>query len=282
MTKALSNLQLTANRKNARKSTGPKSRRGKARSLLNALKHGLLAKTVVVDPAESRPDFDRLLADLVREIKPRNLIEQTLVERIATCYWRLRRAQRYESGAIRRALEAPNPDFEILDKTRRKLAEKEKDLALEQRLAHLLAREETAMTPDESRELEESFRDFARAHGLTLLNLDPLPLKREVQNRLPRILADFQAKVDSLRLDLETLERQSSLRQEQKSLDASLPAGESFLEVVRYETMLDRQIHRALAERRRLRIQVPDRVTRRKKRTCETNPFRTTASKKNS
>ncbi|MDR3621366.1 MAG: hypothetical protein P4L85_18590, partial [Paludisphaera borealis] len=49
--------QLQANRANAKKSCGPKSDDGKARSRLNALKHGLCAKTVNLvlpheDPAE--------------------------------------------------------------------------------------------------------------------------------------------------------------------------------------------------------------------------------------
>src|SRR5437763_565656 len=44
--------QLTANRRNARKSTGPKTEAGKHRSSKNAVKHGLLAAIVPVETEE--------------------------------------------------------------------------------------------------------------------------------------------------------------------------------------------------------------------------------------
>lgn len=42
--------QIAANRRNALKSTGPRTPEGKARSRWNALKHGILAKAVVAPP----------------------------------------------------------------------------------------------------------------------------------------------------------------------------------------------------------------------------------------
>jgi len=108
----VSDKKRAANKRNAQSSTGPKTSSGKARSSRNALKHGLLAKDVVIDTpgtTENRADFDALLADLLAELQPQGIIEETLVERIATCYWRLRRAQRFEVGAIRGALETPDP-----------------------------------------------------------------------------------------------------------------------------------------------------------------------------
>ena len=108
MSNKTSDKQIAANRKNAQKSTGPTSPEGKKRVSRNALKHGLLAKEVVIlegDGAENPAEFDALLADLVDEFQPQGVVEETLVERIATCYWRLRRAQRYEVGAIRASLD---------------------------------------------------------------------------------------------------------------------------------------------------------------------------------
>src|SRR5271157_5061075 len=46
----VSEPRLRANRENAKKSTGPQTARGKAYSRRNALKHGLLAKSVLFRP----------------------------------------------------------------------------------------------------------------------------------------------------------------------------------------------------------------------------------------
>ena len=49
--------QSAANRRNAQKSTGPRTPQGRAASRLNALKHGLTACHLVL-PTESQQDFD--------------------------------------------------------------------------------------------------------------------------------------------------------------------------------------------------------------------------------
>jgi hypothetical protein len=95
--------QLEANRQNAQRSTGPRTQVGKARVKFNALKHGLLAKSVVLpirSRSENRSRFDALLAQLIEELKPVGILEDMLVEKIAVSYWRLRRALRAEAGEI--------------------------------------------------------------------------------------------------------------------------------------------------------------------------------------
>ncbi len=89
--------QIEANRRNSRRSTGPKTRTGKAESKMNAMKHGLLAADLVVrgeDPVE----FTRVLESLVDELQPQGPLEEQLVERVAACMWRLRRLYRIEAG----------------------------------------------------------------------------------------------------------------------------------------------------------------------------------------
>ncbi len=89
--------QIEANRRNARSSTGPQTRTGKAASKLNALKHGLRAEEFVVldeDPA----DFASVLEILVDESQPQGPLEERLIERVAACMWRLRRLYRVEAG----------------------------------------------------------------------------------------------------------------------------------------------------------------------------------------
>ncbi len=91
--------QIETNRRNSRRSTGPKTRTGKAASKLNALKHGLLAQQVAVrgeDPVE----FAGVLESLVDELQPQGPLEEQLVERVAACMWRLRRLYRVEAGIL--------------------------------------------------------------------------------------------------------------------------------------------------------------------------------------
>ncbi|MFH1374539.1 MAG: hypothetical protein ABII79_12165 [bacterium] len=95
--------QLEANRRNAPRSTGPRTPAGKSRVKFNALKHGLLAKSVILpirSRSEKRSHFDALLAQLIDELKPVGILEDMLVEKIAVSYWRLRRALRAEAGEI--------------------------------------------------------------------------------------------------------------------------------------------------------------------------------------
>ena len=67
-----SSAQAEANRRNAQNSTGPKTQEGKAASRLNALKHGLTAKQLVLfdeTDAQTAPpdDVARARLDLTRD-----------------------------------------------------------------------------------------------------------------------------------------------------------------------------------------------------------------------
>lgn len=114
--KRTSKQQIKANRKNAGKSTGPRTAEGKDRSRLNALKHGLRAEHVVVlkgpDP-ENPEEFDALQEGLLADRQPCGVLEQMLVERLAVGFWRLRRAYRFEAESIAQA-NKPNPVLEML------------------------------------------------------------------------------------------------------------------------------------------------------------------------
>ena len=102
-TKPISQKQLEANKANAQKG-GVKTEEGKQIVKYNALKHGLLAKEVVItigEGAEDPEEFSRLLVDLQEQLNPVGTLEEMLVEKIAAAYWRLRRAYNYEVGLIR-------------------------------------------------------------------------------------------------------------------------------------------------------------------------------------
>jgi hypothetical protein len=95
--------QIEANRRNAQKSTGPKTPEGKAAVRFNALRHGLRARTAVL-PTENADDFHQLCADLEAEFQPRTRAEQILVEEMAVSHWKLARLETGERGIYTRPI----------------------------------------------------------------------------------------------------------------------------------------------------------------------------------
>jgi len=99
--------QILANRRNAQKSTGPRTPEGKAIVSQNAVKHGLLARCDVIG-SESQADFDLYRQKLVEELAPASPMESILAERIVSLSWRLKRIGRIQNQTID-ALSAPKP-----------------------------------------------------------------------------------------------------------------------------------------------------------------------------
>ena len=103
MRKTMSPAQLTANRRNAQKSTGPQTPAGRAVSKMNALKHGILSKEAVVRGRcikEDDREFAALNQRLWEDLNPVGLLEEMLVDQIVTAHWRRRRALKAEAGEI--------------------------------------------------------------------------------------------------------------------------------------------------------------------------------------
>ncbi len=101
-----SEKQKSANRRNAKKSTGPKTKRGKKNSRRNAIKHGILsdyagglAKNSSA-PSSEEMLFNELLKRLRQELNPKSQIETLIVERLAITIWRERRLVTYEERLI--------------------------------------------------------------------------------------------------------------------------------------------------------------------------------------
>src|SRR5215208_577046 len=86
-----------ANRQNAQKSTGPKTPEGKAAVSLNALKHGLLSKELLL-PGEDEEALRELEESLKGELQPVGVVEVLLGDRITSLLWRLRRLGHVEVG----------------------------------------------------------------------------------------------------------------------------------------------------------------------------------------
>jgi hypothetical protein len=99
--------QILANRRNALKSTGPRTNEGKAAVSQNAVKHGLLTRRDVIS-SESQADFNLYRDQLLAELAPASPMESMLAERVVTLSWRLKRVCRIQNQTID-ALNAPNP-----------------------------------------------------------------------------------------------------------------------------------------------------------------------------
>ena len=92
----ISNKQLTANRRNAAKSTGPKSVAGKAIVARNAMTHGLRAQHVLID-GESEEEFEQFREAMIAYYKPVGILEDILAAKIVVGVWRFWRARRIEN-----------------------------------------------------------------------------------------------------------------------------------------------------------------------------------------
>jgi hypothetical protein len=85
------------NRANAKKSTGPKTEAGKARSAMNATKHGLAGQTVVL-PGEDLAAFESLRKRFFAELRPKGILEEQCVETITNKTWLLARADALQNN----------------------------------------------------------------------------------------------------------------------------------------------------------------------------------------
>src|SRR5262245_3540892 len=102
--------QVEANRRNALRSTGPRTEEGKQRSRQNAVRHGLTAETVVV-ALEDAEDYQAFEAAVIADYDARTAVERELVLRLASLLWRIRRSTAIETDLLQiqaEILEDPN------------------------------------------------------------------------------------------------------------------------------------------------------------------------------
>src|SRR5580658_4739733 len=91
--------RVQSSKANGALSKGPVTPEGKKRSSLNALRHGLCAKCIVLDH-ESRENFLILLRQHVDRFQPANEVEGGMIEEMCAAYWRQRRAWAIETALL--------------------------------------------------------------------------------------------------------------------------------------------------------------------------------------
>jgi hypothetical protein len=95
------------NRENAQKSTGPRTATGKRKTALNALRHGLTGRTVVL-PADDLDLYRTHVKSITAGLRPEGPEETQLATLIADNYWRLQRIHAIEDGIL--AIQFAQPD----------------------------------------------------------------------------------------------------------------------------------------------------------------------------
>ena len=86
-------------RSNGAKSKGPKTEAGKQRSRLNAIRHGLAARTVCLT-REDRPIFEAVVEAYTNRFQPADDVEEDLIERMVVAKWKQRRCWAMETAAL--------------------------------------------------------------------------------------------------------------------------------------------------------------------------------------
>jgi hypothetical protein len=99
--------QIEANRRNAQRSTGPRTPEGKAASSMNALQSGIHAESSVI-PGEDAAALAALTERLYQDCQPQTEIESILVDNIIRASWRLRRFDRIDAELLIHAIEDTN------------------------------------------------------------------------------------------------------------------------------------------------------------------------------
>ena len=92
--------RLEANRRNAIRSTGPRTEEGKRQTRRNAVRHGLCAETVI-EIVEDIEDYRAFEAAVIADYDAQTAVERELVLRLASLLWRLRRATAIETDLLR-------------------------------------------------------------------------------------------------------------------------------------------------------------------------------------
>jgi hypothetical protein len=288
--KVTSLIRIEANRRNAMFSTGPKTPEGKSVVKWNALKHGLLCKEIVVkagDGKENKSEFHNLLSRLWEDIKPVGVLEEILVEKIAVCYWRLRRLFRCEIGEIRKELDTASWRFifkqaeqvafekHFLTSAESRQNLKKNSLGLEYLIEVL---DDVGKNVDRAGYLsKEALEKLAKNFGVDEQGITfwcdlfaqmavqgPEKAKEDPENygdtptpeRCKEIILDLIArerkKLQSLR---KTIKENENLELEAEVASLALPSKEAVDKILRYETAMERQLYRAINELERLQRQ---------------------------
>jgi hypothetical protein len=259
MNTSVSEERLAANRANAQRSTGPKTREGRAASRMNALKHGLLSQEVLICSPHRYESEEELFAlhDRFRdELQPMGPLELMLCDQIVTTHWRLRRVLAAESAEMALSLRRGRSQFNQQAESRSvQVGSKTYELAPPW--------EETA---EGCQKAQRSLREIAsavqREGGVTegILgdkSISFLTVVQDLRAMLNRRMANPNGVEEKAWAEQHLTEvmdyldhkiREMALLEETHYAAALMPEVEVLEKFGRYETMLNRQLNRAMTQ----------------------------------
>src|SRR5436190_18155641 len=116
----ISQKKLEANRRNAQKSTGPKTEEGKAISSQNGLTHGLTSKKCPILPGENEQEYRAFHDAMLRDLKPRGIMQREIVEDLIQVRWKMKRLPQIEAESMRRQQQKLQDNYEQVHKYNKK------------------------------------------------------------------------------------------------------------------------------------------------------------------
>jgi hypothetical protein len=276
MRKHLSRFQLAANQRNGHLSTGPKTPTGIAVSKMNAVKHGLRTREVILRGRcirENPREFEVLRQQLWDDLKPEGALEEILAEQIVITYWRLRRVPRAESGEIvlnvdnRQWHREKNEPFGLSFWIGCSLAGNA-DSKLQNSYfgnSYLNSCMETllASVQKEGKITEAVFKNLVDSLG-GKPNLLTTSLERfrsqilQNQEGLPpseikeRTVAHIREKIRSISWASEKCRKRDQMEEEARQAADVLPSAETLEKILRYESALQKKLYRAMNHLERL------------------------------
>lgn len=279
MSKRVTDKQLAANRRNARKSTGPRTPRGREVSKMNALKHGILSKQVLVAARhhrESGSELEALHRRFWDQLQPSGPLEEMLVDQIVTAHWRLRRALTAEAAEIALGVDAIHRDSRVGVSPSIQwmkwsvggdAAFGMEESSIGNALLGEWLRDVREAVERDGRLTEAAVQSLAdrfggRPNGL-VRSLETHRLEQDAaaastpdptatEKIKAATLAFLNQKINIHRYRLEQCADEEEQEQKSRQAAAVLPSPEVLDKILRYETKLERQMYRAMAQLERV------------------------------
>lgn len=272
----MSRYQIAANRRNGHLSTGPKTPNGKAISKMNALRHGLRSAEVVVRGRcikENPREFNMFYQGLRDDLQPVGMMEEMLVQQIATTWWRLQRVIKAESGEITLSVDneqwkRKNPD--MLMKAR--LWEVMGDPTMKMRESafgnHFMynqldsvrksVEKEGQLTEDSIKSVKLLGKPFSLTRKLEELRLklqqNPEGLDEPAfrAKQKEQALAYLKNEMSHIGWEVDRCEKREDMEEQARQAADVLPSAETLEKLLRYESTLQKKLYRAMNHLERL------------------------------